>query len=191
VTENAPTLAARQTVGSAATSALVLTYSAPMPGAGSRYADDTVAHETRLLGVTTVAAALAEADRNPVGETVLAAVSGSAALSGFADWRAAALFAPISRSLLLEQRLGRVLSGLGHADLRPFARALEAARAAGPLPGSLSIALGAGRDTTLRDAMRLAASSGVGDAVAREYAEGYEVTRNLALPALAGALGRV
>jgi len=186
-----PAPAARQAVSHAAMGALTLQYSAPMPGVGSRYADGLVAHETRLLGLPPLAAALAGGDRPEVGETVFAAVSGSLALAGFADWRVVALLAPLARAALWEERIGKVLAGLSNADLRPFARALGAAGADGPLPGALGVALGAGRDATLRDAMRFAASEGSGDAVAREYARGYEVTRTLALPALVGTFARV
>jgi len=188
---DAPPHVARETVSAAANAALVLTYSAPMPGAGSRYADVSTAHETRILGAQPLGLALAEADLHPVGETVLRAVSGSLALSGQADWRAAALLAPLARAALTDVRLGRSLAGLSHADLAPFARALDLAGAEGPIPGAVGVALGAGRDATLRDAMRFAAAGSPGDAVAREYARGYEVTRTLALPALEKSLHRV
>jgi triphosphoribosyl-dephospho-CoA synthase len=49
------------------------------------------------------------------------------------------------------------------------------------------VALGAGKDATLRDAMRFSASR---DALAREYARDFEVTCELARPALLSALSR-
>jgi len=56
-----------------------------------------------------------------------------------------------------------------------------------PLAGALSYALGAGKDTTLRDAMRFSAAR---HALAREYARDFEVTRELARPALLSSLSR-
>jgi triphosphoribosyl-dephospho-CoA synthase len=55
------------------------------------------------------------------------------------------------------------------------------------LARALSYALGAGKDTTLRDAMRFSASR---HALAREYARDFEVTRELARPALLTSLSR-
>ena len=53
--------------------------------------------------------------------------------------------------------------------------------AAKRLAGALSYALGAGKDATLRDAMRFSAGR---HALAREYARDFEITRELARPAL-------
>ncbi len=180
-------------VAAAAASALFLGYSAPMPGNDSRYFDVTVAHETRLLGVPALASAAARAAENTVGETVLEAVLGSRSVAGFADFRVAGYLAPLARAALLGERLGRVLARLTHGDARSFARALEAAgpdHVRGALYGAINVALGAGRDATLRDAMRFAAAGTPGDLMAREYARNFEVTRELALPSLMGALAR-
>ena len=176
---------------SAAASALFLGYSAPMPGTDSRYTDITTAHETRLLGVPALAAAASGAADRPLGETVLEAVLGSRSVAGRADLRTAGYLAPLARAALLGERLGKVLAGLSYGDARLFARALEAA---GPgyvgsaLDGAINVALGAGRDATLRDAMRFSADR---DPMSREYARNFEVTRELARPALFGALARV
>ncbi|QIN79190.1 hypothetical protein GBA65_12415 [Rubrobacter marinus] len=181
-------------VAAAASGALTLGYSAPMPGTDSRYSDGAVAHETRLLGVPALAATLAGADDRSVGETVLEAVLGSRAVSGFADLGAAGLLAPLARAALLGERVGKVLVGLSHADVRYFGRALEEAgpeHLGGTLHGAVSVALGAGRDATLRDAMRFAAAGSPPDAMAAEYARNFEVTRTLARPALDAALARV
>ncbi len=178
-------------VAAAAASALFLGYSAPMPGLDSRYSDVTAAHETRLLGVPALAAAVAGAAFQAVGETVLEAVSASRAVAGHVDLRAAGYLVPLARAALLEERLGKVLAGLSHGDIRHFARALEAA---GPgysgkaLEEAINVASGAGRDATLRDAMRFAAGR---DPMAREYTRNFEVTRDLARPALLGSLVRV
>ena len=174
-------------VAACAATALTLVYSAPTPGAGSRYVDGRVSHESRVLSVIPARDALAGAGRVGVGETVLDATISSLALTGFADPRATAYLVPLARAALRGERSGRVLAGLGHDDIAPFVRALEAAGDAGPLAGALRVALGAGKDATLRDAMRFSAQR---DALAREYARDFEVTRELARPALQGALSR-
>ena len=181
-------------VANAAASALILGYSAPMPGSDSRYSDVTAAHEARLLGVPALAAALSGATTSPVGETVLEAVSGSLSVAGYADLRAVGYLAPLARAALLGERLGEILGGLSHTDALLFTRALQAT---GPksfdqrLGRALDYALSAGREATLRDAMRFAAAGTPGEPLAREYARSYEITRELARPALLNALMRV
>src|SRR5918997_1115516 len=163
-----------------AVTAATLVYSAPAPGTGSRYADGGVAHEARVLSAFSMGESFARAAERGVGETVLDATGAALDLAGFADPHAAAYLAPPARAALLGEPVGRVLSRLGHGDIGPFARALEMAGKGGPI-------LGAGRDATLRDAMRFAAGR---SALAREYARGFEVTRELARPALLQALSR-
>src|SRR5215218_8867217 len=180
-------------VANAAASALILGYSAPMPGSDSRYSDVTAAHEARLLGVPALAAALSGATTSPVGETVLEAVSGSLSVAGYADLRAVGYLAPLARAALLGERLGEILGGLSHTDALLFIRALQAT---GPksfdqrLGRALDHALSAGQEATLRDAMRFAAAGTPGEPLAREYAQSYEITRELARPALLKALIR-
>jgi triphosphoribosyl-dephospho-CoA synthase len=175
-------------IAACAATALTLAYSAPTPGAGSRYADGRVAHESRMLSVVPVREALAGSGRRGVGETVLEATLASLALAGFADPRGAGYLIPFARAALLGETPARVLARLGHADLAPLAQALGATGDQGPLAGALRAALGAGKDATLRDAMRFAAAR---DPMAREYARSFEVTRELARPALLTALSRV
>jgi triphosphoribosyl-dephospho-CoA synthase len=167
--------------------ALTTSYSAPTPGTGSRYIDGAVAHEKRLLTVTLVGEALSEAGDQGVGETVLRATLGSHNLTGFADARAAGYLAPLARAALLGETTGRVLSRLGAGEVAPFASALENAGDRGPLAGALAMAQQAGRETTLRDAVRFASGR---DPLAREYAQSYEITGQLARPALLSALSR-
>ena len=174
-------------VAACAVTALTLVYSAPTPGVGSRYVDGRAAHESRMLSVAPARDALAGSGRRGVGETVLETTLASLALAGFADPRATGYLAPFSRAALLGEPTGRVIARLDHGDLAPFARALEAAGDAGPLADALRVALGAGKDATLRDAMRFAAAR---VSLAREYARGFEVTRELARPALLAALSR-
>jgi triphosphoribosyl-dephospho-CoA synthase len=177
-------------VASAVASALFLGYSAPMPGVDSRYSDGMVAHETRLLGVPVLAAAASGAAGHPVGKTVLESIFGSRSVAGYANLRAAGYLAPLARAALLGERLGKVLAGLSYEDARLFAQAVEAA---GPgysqaLAEAINVTLTAGRDATLRDAMRFAAGR---DPIAREYARNFEITRDLARPSLSSALARI
>ena len=174
-------------VAACAATALTLVYSAPTPGTGSRYLDGRVAHEARVLSVVPVRDALAGSGCRGVGETMLEAALSSLSLAGFADPRGAGYLAPLARAVLRGEPSARVLAALGHDEIAPFARALEIAGDEGPLAGALSYALGAGKDATLRDAMRFSASR---DALAREYARDFEVTRELARPALLSALSR-
>jgi triphosphoribosyl-dephospho-CoA synthase len=174
-------------VAASAATALTLVYSAPTPGVGSRYVDGRVAHESRMLSAVPAGEVLAGSARRGVGETVLEATLASLALAGFADPRAVGYLTPLARGALLGEPSSRVLARLGHEDLAPFARALEATGEGGPLAATLRVALGAGKDATLGDAMRFAAAR---DPLAREYVRGFEVARELARPALLAALSR-
>jgi triphosphoribosyl-dephospho-CoA synthase len=173
-------------VATSAATALTLVYSAPTPGTGSRYLDGRVAHESRVLSAVPVRDALAGSDRRGVGETVLEATRSALSLAGFADPRGAGYLAPLARAALRGEPSARVLANLGHAEISPFARALEVGGEEA-LAGALFYALGAGKDATLRDAMRFSAGR---HALAREYARDFEVTRELAKPALLSALSR-
>ncbi len=174
-------------VSRSAVTAATLVFSAPTPGSGSRYQDGRVAHEARVLSAFAAGEWYARAAESGVGETVLGASRAAVDLAGFADARAVAHLAPLARAALLGEPLRRVLGRLGHDDIEPFIRALDLAGQDVPLAGALRYALGAGPETTLRDAMRFSAGR---DALAREYARGFEVTRELARPALLSALSR-
>ncbi len=178
---------AESLVSASAATAIMLVYSAPTPGTGSRYLDGRVAHESKVLSVVSVRDALGGSGRRGVGTTVLEATLSSLSLAGFADPRVAGYLAPLARGALREEPSARVLAGLGHDQIAPFARALEVAGGEDALASALSYALGAGKDATLRDAMRFSASR---HALAREYARDFEVTRELARPALLSALSR-
>src|SRR5918997_3921854 len=145
-------------VAACAATALTLVYSAPTPGVGSRYLDGRVAHESRMLSVGPAGEVLAGSGRRGVGESVLETTLASLALAGFADPRAAGYLAPLARAALLGETSSRVLARLGHDDLAPYARAMEAAGEAGPLASALRVARGAGKDAPLRDAMRFASA---------------------------------
>ena len=174
-------------VADCALTSLLISYSAPMPGIGSRYADVSVAHETRLLTVVPVREAAASAGMQNVGETVLDAVLGSRRIAGFADVRAAGYIAPLARAALLGEPFQRVLSKLGNADIQPFIGAFEAVDDSGPFSGALRVARQAGKEATLRDVARFVAAR---DPLAREYANGYEISTELAGPAILEVLSR-
>ena len=72
-------------VAASVATALTLVYSAPTPGAGSRYVDGRIPHESRVLSVVPVREALAGSGRRGVGETVLEATLASLTLAGFVD----------------------------------------------------------------------------------------------------------
>jgi len=173
-------------VAASAATALTLVYSAPTPGTGSRYLDGRVAHESRVLSVAPSSDALAGSGGRGVGATVLEATRSSFDLAGFADPRGAGYLAPLARAALRGESSARVLANLGHGEISPFARALEVGGEEA-LDGALSYTLGAGKDATLRDAMRFSAGR---HAIAREYARDFEITRELARPALLTALSR-
>ncbi|MGB3681783.1 MAG: triphosphoribosyl-dephospho-CoA synthase [Rubrobacteraceae bacterium] len=181
-----PPVPAEQVADCAAT-VLTISYSAPMPGLGSRYQDTAVAHETRLLTVTPVQGALAGAGTQGVGETVLSGVLASRALAGFADVRAAGYLAPLARGALLGMPFRRVLSTLGAGDVLPVIDAFVAAGQPGPFSEALRLAHQAGGETTLRDVARFVADR---DPLAREYARGFEIPTELAGPAILEALSR-
>src|SRR5918998_858613 len=144
-------------VAACAATALTLVYSAPTPGTGSRYLDGRVAHESRVLSVVPAREALAGSGHWGVGETLLEAILSSLALADFADPRGVGYLIPFARAALLGEPSGRVLARLGHDDLAPFLRALEAAGGGGPLPGAIRGAPRAGEGAPPPGAVGLAA----------------------------------
>lgn len=175
-------------VAASASATLTLVYSAPTPGVGSRYADTGISHESRVLSTIAARDALAASADSGVAEMVLEAVRGALALGGSAEQRSAAILAPLAKAAALGDTAGRVLRRLGAPETEPFARAMELSRDPGPLRGALQLALGGeSKETTLREVMRFTAAR---DPLAREYARDYEVTRQLAEPALLSSLSR-
>jgi triphosphoribosyl-dephospho-CoA synthase len=186
-----PRAAPRETVAASLSVSATLVYSAPTPGLGSRYADSPLAgaapHESRVLCALATRDALSNADERGVGESVLEATLASLEASGFADVRAAAYLAPLARAALLGVPVRNVVSRLGRAEIEPFARALRESNHAGPLFEALGVAVSGGEDVTLREAMRFASRR---DALARDYARNFEVSRELARPAILSSLSR-
>src|SRR5919199_5472828 len=99
-------------VSACAATAIMLVYSAPTPGTGSRYLDGRVAHESKVLSAVSVRDALGGSGRRGVGETVLEATVSSVSLAGFADPRVAGYLAPLARGALREEPSARVLANL-------------------------------------------------------------------------------
>src|SRR5215213_5113456 len=157
-------------VAACAATAMMLVYSAPTPGTGSRYLDGRVAHESKALSVLSVRDALAWAGRRGVGETVLESTRSSISLAGYADPRVAGYLAPLARGALREESSARVLANLGHDEIAPFARALEMAGGEEALAGALSYALGAVKEAPPRAGRRFSAAR---HALAREYARDF------------------
>lgn len=185
--QNAPAVPERL-VGEATITALTLVYSAPMPGLGSRYSDGPVAHEKRMLTVTAVRDRVAEAGETPVVQTVLGAVSNSLEFAGFADLRSASYLAPLARAFRLGASTGQVLkNSLGASEMPDFSRALRLSGSAGALDEAFRMAAEMKGEATLREVMRFASAR---DPIAREYTRNYEVTRQLAEPALLSSLSR-
>lgn len=179
----------------AAFTATVLTYGAPTPGLGSRYADggSGVAHEARMLGAGELGASLLGVGDASVGETLLDAVSASRQLTGYADLRVAAYLAPLVKADVGGVRVDKSLDEAGIEDVRAFARVFGGAATGGPeaehraLVGALDVALAGSRRVMLRDVMRFASR---GDSLARDYAFAFELSRDLTRPAILASLSR-
>lgn len=179
--------------------ALTVVYGAPTPGCGSRYSDDEAetggaAFEARTLGALALRDTLLEAGSASLGELLRGSVARSRTLSGHADPRVAAYLAPLLKAAYTGRDLGAVLDEAGARDVEDFARTFGESGGYGLGPRreyrKLASALGAavgGREVSLRDVMRFAAKA---DPLAREYASGFEVVRELVKPAVLVSLSR-
>jgi triphosphoribosyl-dephospho-CoA synthase len=178
-------------VSGAAQLACVLEVSAEKPGniTPSHDFDDT-SYEDMLRSGIALGPELGGAGEHGVGETVLAAVRASRAVTGAnTNLGIALLLAPLARAALtggpLRERLGEVLRALTVDDARDAYAAIRLAGAGGldePVEHDV-------RDeprVTLREAMAAAAQR---DTIASEYVTDHAVTFELGLPALADALG--
>ncbi|MGI8648970.1 MAG: triphosphoribosyl-dephospho-CoA synthase [Rubrobacter sp.] len=175
--------------------ALTLTYGAPTPGLGSRYADDGSgpAHEARMLGAAEIRAVLLETANYSLGQTLSRAVLASKQLTGFADHRAAAYLAPLVKANVTGVGVGKSLDEAGIEDARDFLAVFGEPESGGPrredraLVGALDVAILGSRRVMLRDVMRFASR---GDPLARDYATAFEISRDLSRPAILSALSR-
>jgi triphosphoribosyl-dephospho-CoA synthase len=178
-------------IATAAQLACLLEASAPKPGnvsPGRHFAD--VRYEHFLASAAAIGVAFAEAGHRPVGDTILRAAKATS------EWTRSntnlgivLLLAPLARAAEagddLRGALRQVLASTTVADARDVYAAIRLAS-----PGGLGET--AEQDVhdeptvTLLEAMTLAAGH---DGIAREYATGFEVTFETAVPALVRARG--
>lgn len=179
-------------VASAAQLACLLEVAAPKPGnvsPGRAFGD--MRYEDFLASAAAIGPAFLEADRQPLGATILAAVEATR------RWTAAntnlgliLLLSPLAHGMLRKgegtarDAVRRVLQASTVDDARLAYQAIRLAA-----PGGLGAAdaqdVAAEPEVSLRDAMVLAAGR---DAIASEYATGFAITFERAAPALAAAL---
>jgi triphosphoribosyl-dephospho-CoA synthase len=177
-------------VAGAAQLACVLEASAEKPGnitPSHDFADTS--YEDMLRSAIALGPELARAAERGVGETVLAAVRATRAVTGAnTNLGIALLLAPLARAALLggalRERAEEVLGGLTLDDSRAAYAAIRLAGAGG-LDEPVEHDVRAAPTIALRDAMAIAAER---DSIAAEYATGYALTFELGLPALALAL---
>ena len=204
-------------VAAAAQLACLLEASAPKPGNVSlgRQFDD-LRYEDFLASAAAIGAPLAAAGTRPLGETVRLAIEATARWSrSNANLGIVLLLAPIARAALLTRCSAKPLGERSATDARlkpsrsivtkdelrdAVQRVLDATTIddARDVYAAIRLAApgGLGRvadqdvahepTVTLVDAMRLASDR---DAIAREYATGFELTFAIAVPALARARG--
>jgi len=192
--ETAVTSAKRMTaveVAAAAQLACLLEASAPKPGnvsPGRHFADTR--YEDFLASAAAVGEPLAGADSRPVGATVRLAIEATRRWTNantnlgivllLTPLARAAIGSPDAASAGLRETLRRVLDATTVEDARDVYAAIRLAS-----PGGLGKAdsqdVAGEPDVTLLAAMRLAAHR---DGIAREYASAFEVTFEIAAPAL-------
>jgi triphosphoribosyl-dephospho-CoA synthase len=169
-------------VARAAQLACVLEASAEKPGniTPSHDFDDT-SYEDMLRSAIALGPEIGRAGERGVGSTVLAGVRATRAVAGAnTNLGIALLLAPLARAAVREEGVEAVLAGLTVDDARAAYEAIRLAGAGGldePVEHDV-------RDQpaiTLREAMVAAAGR---DAIAAEYASGFELTFELGLPAL-------
>ena len=186
-------------VAAAAQLACLLEASAPKPGNVSpgRQFDD-LRYEDFLASAAAIGAPLAAAGARPLGETVRLAIEATARWShSNANLGIVLLLAPVARAAM-SLSMAPVVSGLSRTLRDAVQRVLDATTIddARDVYAAIRLAApgGLGRvadqdvadepTVTLVDAMRLASDR---DAIAREYATGFELTFGIGVPALARA----
>jgi triphosphoribosyl-dephospho-CoA synthase len=179
-----------EAVAGAAQLACVLEVSADKPGnITPRHDFADTSYEDMLRSAIALGPEIGRAAERGVGDTVLAAVHATRRVaSANTNLGIALLLAPLARAALLggtlHERLEEVLGALTLDDARGAYAAIRAAGAGG-LDDPVEHDVRAAPTVGLRDAMVAAAER---DSVAAEYATGYDVTFELGLPVLAGAL---
>jgi triphosphoribosyl-dephospho-CoA synthase len=175
-----------ESVASAAQLAGVLEASAEKPGnvTPSHEFDDT-SYEDMLRSAIALGPEIGRAGERGVGETVLAGVRATRAVAGAnTNLGIALLLAPLARAAVLGVGVDTVLAALTVDDARAAYVAIRVAGAGG-LDDPVEHDVRDEPTVTLREAMAAAAGR---DAIAAEYAGGYELTFELGLPALRAAL---
>ncbi len=173
-------------IAALATLACLLEASAPKPGnvgPGRPFRD--MCHEDFVASAVAVGPLLGQAGQRPLGETIRAAITATR------QWTEAntnlgivLLLAPLAKATALPPPLrSGVRTVLQHTTVADAVEVYAAIRLA--QPGGLGTVpeqdLGDAPGVPLLDTMRLAAGR---DAVAREYATGFQTTFEVALPAL-------
>lgn len=178
-------------IATAAQLACLLEVSAPKPGnvsPGRHFSD--VRYEHFLASAAAIGATFAEAGHRSVGDTVLRAAKATSQWTrSNTNLGIVLLLAPLARAAAsegdLRAALRHVLTSTTVADARDVYAAIRLAS-----PGGLGDApeqdVHDEPTVTLLEAMRLAAPH---DGIAREYATGFEVTFEVAVPALLLARG--
>ncbi len=180
----------KDAVAGAGQLACVLEASAEKPGnITPRHDFADTSYEDMLRSAIALGPELGRAAERGVGDTVLAAVRATRRVAGAnTNLGIALLLTPLARAALLggtlRRRAEEVLRALTLDDARAAYAAIRTAGAGG-LDEPVEQDVRAAPTMGLRDAMATAADR---DSVAAEYANGYAVTFELGLPALAGAL---
>jgi triphosphoribosyl-dephospho-CoA synthase len=172
-------------VGRAAQAACVLEAVSAKPGNVNRhldFADTTLADF--LLSAVMIGRSMDEADRNPVGETILNGVQATKRVVACnTNLGILLLFAPLAKAYVggdLRTSLRGILESLTVDDAASVCRAIRLAAPGGL--GNVAVQDVAGDpDVTLLELMGMARAR---DSVASEYASGYAITFELACPAL-------
>ncbi len=175
----------RVDVGRAAQAACLLEAASPKPGNVNRYFDfaDTNLSDF-LISAVMIGRSMERAHRNPVGKTVLSAFKATRRMvARNTNLGMILLFTPLARAYGdkdLRRAVCRVLESLTVADARLVYRAIRLA-APGGLGRVSAHDVANDADIALLAAMKAA---GERDAVAREYATGFEITFTLGYPLL-------
>jgi triphosphoribosyl-dephospho-CoA synthase len=180
----------REAVAGAAQLACVLEVSSEKPGniTPSHDFDDT-SYEDMLRSAIALGPEMGRADERGVGETILAAVRATREVAGAnTNLGIALLLTPLARAALqgppLRAHVADVVTSLTVDDARAAYEAIRLAGAGG-LDEPVEHDVRDQPSITLREAMAAAAGR---DAIAAEYASGFEVTFGLGLPALESAI---
>lgn len=173
-------------IAALATLACLLEASAPKPGnvaPGQPFRD--MRYEDFVASAVAVGPLLGQAGQRPLGETIRAAITATRRWTeANTNLGIVLLLAPLAKATALPPPLrSGVLTVLQHTTIADAVEVYAAIRLA--RPGGLGTVpdqdLGDAPGVPLLDTMRLAAGR---DAVAREYATGFETTFVVALPAL-------